>query len=87
MITIDGKYASADVYVAGYDKLDSGTYGQIVQLLAVPCMKGNKIAIMPDCHMGVGCVVGFTQTFTDTIVPNLVGVDIACFTTSATSAR
>lgn len=78
MITINGKYGSADVYVAGYENLDSGTYGQIVQLLAVPCMKGNKIAVMADCHMGVGCVVGFTQTFTDTIVPNLVGVDISC---------
>jgi len=78
MITIDGKYCSADVYVAGYDKLDSASYGQIVQLLSVPCMKGSKIAIMPDVHAGVGCVVGYTQTVTDTIVPNLVGVDVAC---------
>lgn len=78
MITIDGKYASADVYVDGYDKLDSASYGQIVQLLSVPCMKGSKIAIMPDVHAGVGCVVGYTQTVADTIVPNLVGVDVAC---------
>lgn len=78
MITIDGKYCSADVYVAGYDTLDSASYGQIVQLLSVPCMKGAKIAIMPDVHAGIGACVGYTQTFTDTIVPNLVGVDIAC---------
>ena len=78
MITIDGKYCSADVYVAGYDKLDSASYGQIVQLLSVPCMKGAKIAIMPDVHAGVGACVGYTQTVTDTIVPNLVGVDVAC---------
>lgn len=78
MITISGKYASADVYVAGFDTLDSASYGQIVQLLSVPCMKGSKIAIMPDVHAGVGCVVGYTQTVTDTIVPNLVGVDVAC---------
>ena len=80
MITISGKYASADVYVAGFDTLDSASYGQIVQLLSVPCMKGSKIAIMPDVHAGIGACVGYTQTFTDTIVPNLVGVDIACFT-------
>lgn len=78
MIRIDGKYAAADVFVGGYEDLDSASYGQIVQLLSVPCMEGSKIAIMPDVHAGVGCVVGYTQTFTDRIVPNLVGVDIAC---------
>ena len=78
MITIVGKYCSADVYVSGYDKLDSASYGQIVQLLSVPCMKDSKIAIMPDVHCGVGAVIGYTQTVTDTIVPNLVGCDVAC---------
>lgn len=58
MITISGKYASADVYVAGFDTLDSASYGQIVQLLSVPCMKGSKIAIMPDVHAGIGACVG-----------------------------
>lgn len=33
---------------------------------------------MPDSHAGVGCVIGYTQTYTDKIVPNLVGVDISC---------
>ena len=78
MITIEGKYANADVYVSGFENLDSATYGQIVQLLSVPCMSGSKIAIMADCHAGVGCCVGYTQTFSDTIVPNLVGVDVSC---------
>ncbi len=32
----------------------------------------------PDCHAGKGCVVGYTQTYSDKIVPNLVGVDISC---------
>lgn len=78
MITVNGKFANADVYVSGYENLDSATYGQIVQLLSVPCMEGCKIAVMADCHAGVGCCVGYTQTVTDKIVPNLVGVDIAC---------
>lgn len=78
MITVEGKFANADVYVKGYENLDSASYGQIVQLLSVPCMEGCKIAIMPDVHAGIGACVGYTQTFTDTIVPNLVGVDIAC---------
>lgn len=78
MITVKGKYADADVYVGGYENLESACYGQIVQLLSIPCMEGSKIAIMPDCHYGVGCCVGYTQTFQDTIVPNLVGVDVSC---------
>ena len=78
MITVEGKFANADVYVGGYENLDGDCYGQIVQLLSVPCMEGCKIAIMPDCHYGHGCCVGYTQTIKDTIVPNLVGVDVCC---------
>lgn len=35
---------------------------------------------MPDTHAGKGCVIGTTMTITDKVVPNLVGVDIGCFT-------
>lgn len=78
MITIEGKYANADVYVSSYENLDSASYGQITQLLSVPCVEGQNIAIMPDVHCGISCVIGYTQTFTDKIVPNLVGVDVCC---------
>lgn len=40
--------------------------------------KNEKIRIMPDCHAGVGGVVGFTSTFTDNIDPLTVGNDICC---------
>lgn len=33
---------------------------------------------MPDVHAGAGCVVGMTMTVSDSIIPNLVGVDIGC---------
>lgn len=39
---------------------------------------GQKIRIMPDVHAGKGCVIGFTSTTGDYIVPNVVGVDIGC---------
>lgn len=78
MIVISGKYNSAKVYVDGYGSIDSDAYGQITQLLAVPCMEGANIALMPDVHAGKGCCVGYTQTFDNTVVPNLVGVDISC---------
>lgn len=38
----------------------------------------EKIRIMPDCHAGVGGVVGFTATYTDAIDPQTVGNDICC---------
>jgi hypothetical protein len=38
----------------------------------------GKIVIMPDCHAGKGCVIGFTGYFDDVVVPNIVGVDIGC---------
>lgn len=41
-------------------------------------MGDSKIRIMPDCHQGKGCVIGFTATLNDRVVPNLVGVDIGC---------
>ena len=78
MITITGKYNSADVYVSGYEDVDQATYSQLVQLLSVPCMAGQHIAIMPDCHAGKACCIGYTQTITDSVVPNLVGVDVSC---------
>ena len=63
MIVISGKYNSAKVYVDGYGSIDSDAYGQITQLLAVPCMEGANIALMPDVHAGKGCCVGYTQPF------------------------
>lgn len=35
---------------------------------------------MSDVHAGAGCTIGTTMTVKDKIVPNLVGVDIGCFT-------
>jgi len=39
---------------------------------------GQKIRIMPDVHAGKGCVIGFTSTIGDYVIPNVVGVDIGC---------
>ena len=40
--------------------------------------QGQKIRIMPDVHAGKGCVIGFTSTIGDYVIPNVVGVDIGC---------
>jgi len=78
MIEIKGKYNSAKVFVDDYDKLEEACYKQILNLLNQKFSENSQIRIMEDCHAGSGCVIGFTQTIIDKVVPNLVGVDIGC---------
>lgn len=75
MIELTGKYNSAKIFT---DMVDQATISQVYALLSQESLRGSKIRIMPDCHAGKGCVVGTTMTITDTVIPNLVGVDIGC---------
>lgn len=75
MLEITGAYASAKIFT---DNIDPATLSQIYNLLTLPSVAGSQIRIMPDCHAGVGCVVGTTMRIQDAIIPNLVGVDIGC---------
>lgn len=75
MITVRGKYTSADVYT---DKADETTIGQIIDICSSKAYSGSNIKIMPDCHAGAGCVVGFTSTVGEGVDPNTIGVDIGC---------
>ena len=59
--------------------VDSVAYDQIKTIKNHPSFVG-LIAIMPDVHAGAGCVIGFTGKFKDSVIPNIVGVDIGCFT-------
>jgi len=75
MIELKGKYGKATIF-AFYVKEE--VISSVIQYLNHPASKGAKIAVMPDCHAGKGCVVGFTATLTDYVIPNIVGVDIGC---------
>ena len=75
MIELQGKYNKAKIFT---DNVDSATIGQVTALLNQQSLAGSNIRIMPDTHAGKGCVIGTTMTITDKIIPNLVGVDIAC---------
>lgn len=77
MLELRGKYNSAKVFT---DSIDNETISQLTTLLNQEFVKDNTIRIMPDTHAGKGCVIGTTMTINDKIVPNLVGVDIGCFT-------
>lgn len=72
---IGGKYNTAIVYS---ETIDENAIEQIKNLCNMKIFEDSKIVIMPDVHAGIGCTIGTTMTFTDAIVPNLVGVDIGC---------
>lgn len=74
-IEIKGKYAEAWVFTVS---ADDQTLNQIKNLMDHEIVKDQVVRIMPDCHAGLGCVIGTTMTITDKVVPNLVGVDIGC---------
>ena len=75
MLEVKGKYNTCKIYT---DQVDSATIGQLTSLCNMEVYKGSKIRVMPDCHTGIGCVVGTTMTISGAITPNLVGIDIGC---------
>jgi len=72
---IVGTFGEAVVMI---DAIDETTDAQIQSILDHPISIDANIRIMPDCHAGSGCVIGYTQIINGYIVPNLVGVDIGC---------
>lgn len=75
MFEIKGKFSTAKVMT---DNIEEEAIAQITELVNNQASDGSKIVIMPDVHAGKGCTIGTTLTYTDKIVPNLVGVDIGC---------
>lgn len=58
--------------------MDDKTKEQLRLIETQDAFKDEKIRIMPDCHSGKGCVIGFTSTYGNKIIPNIIGVDIGC---------
>ena len=75
MLEIKGVYATAKVFT---DELESSAEAQIKAMCDRPFAAGTKIRIMPDVHAGKGCTIGTTMTVGESVVPNVVGVDIGC---------
>ncbi len=73
MVVIDGK---VPIYVYAENPEDD-VLEQIYRIKDLPFFR-KQIVIMPDCHVGKGCVIGFTGYFDGVVVPNIVGVDIGC---------
>lgn len=74
-IKINGKYTDASLYAKTFnDEL----IAQLTELINHPVSEDSKIAIMPDTHVGKGCMIGTTMTINDRVSPSLVGSDIGC---------
>lgn len=74
-LEISGKYNIAKVFT---ESIEQNAISQLITLMNQESLAGSQVRIMPDCHSGKGCVVGTTMTIHDSVIPNLVGVDIGC---------
>lgn len=75
MKILKGKYNEAIVFT---NNVDNDALEQINNYLNNPLSANTKIRVMPDVHVGYDVPIGFTQTISETIIPNFVGVDIGC---------
>jgi RNA-splicing ligase RtcB len=77
MVEIKGTYSTAKVFT---DNIEQSAIEQIQELCNQEFVEKSKIRIMSDVHSGAGCVIGFTADLGGKVIPNIVGVDIGCFT-------
>ena len=75
MSIIKEKNAEGKMFI-DKNMVDTETIKQIRNMIAHPSVEHARI--MPDCHKGVGCCVGFTCRLNEKIVPNFIGGDIGC---------
>ena len=74
MITLRGKYTTADIFS---DFIEETSKTQIMQMINSPGVT-NPVKIMPDFHAGKGSVIGFTMKVGEYVIPSIVGVDLGC---------
>ena len=77
MFKIEGKYTSAKIFA---ETIEDGVIEQTTEICNHPIFKDCKIRVMPDCHRGKGCTIGFTAELPKNreIIPNIIGVDQNC---------
>lgn len=61
------------------EHIESSAQAQVEAFSKLVPFENEKIRIMPDVHVGKGCVIGFTSTLnSEFIMPCVIGVDIGC---------
>lgn len=58
--------------------IDDAALTQAKNLARLPFIAPNGVALMPDCHLGMGSTVGTVIATDKAIIPAAVGVDIGC---------
>lgn len=74
-LEIKGTFTSAKFIV---DDVEYASIQQIQHLCNLDTMQDVKIRIMADVCPGIGTTIGSTFTYTDSIMPILIGSDIGC---------
>ncbi len=59
------------------EQIEPAAMQQIVKLASMPFIY-KHVAVMPDCHVGMGATVGSCIPTDEAIIPAAVGVDIGC---------
>ena len=77
MLEVEGKYTFAKIYA---NEIFDGVIEQTQNICNHPIFEDCRIRIMPDCHEGLGCTIGFTSEIphNGAIIPNIIGVDQSC---------
>lgn len=61
------------------DQIDNETMAQLIDIIHINENAFKPpIALMPDCHAGSGCLIGFTAKMGEFIFPDIIGNDIGC---------
>jgi len=76
VLALKGKYCKDCIIYT--EDVDEGAVNLVGSLLGNPLFRDSKIRVMPDVHLGVGSVIGFTCPVTSFINPQHVGLDIGC---------
>ena len=78
-IELDGAHTTARVLVDDVSLVEANCLEQIQELVDHPAFT-EPVRVMPDTHWGAGAPIGFTMPLAERVVPNIVGVDVGCFT-------
>lgn len=81
MIELKGKYnKDCKIFI---DDIEPEAYSLIHNILDDEVSEGVPVRIMPDTHVGMDIVIGFTMPVTTMLNPSHIGVDIGCGMLSA----
>lgn len=74
-ILVNGAYNQAYVYAKS---LEAACENKIARYLNHPAFADTVVRVMPDVHLGKSTVIGWTATYTDALIPSVIGLDIGC---------